>query len=314
MAKLRSGRNIGITLEPYMEKLKKPSIDYIYATQGYFRYCIRKPIDLLKFASIIQLDNRDEKTSIPTGFLVGDLHAGRISWPEDDLQDLKDWLNSNEKLQPWLSAQFSRAKLIVDPTIFLHHPPPSRDSNKKLQPGNDSMDKELIKKAFLEKNKNIRLFHFTDERNVPSIKKNGGILTLSQLRERGVRPIAPGGNQWSHDADTRIGLDAYVHLCFMDWHPMEFVARQEQRIETTTFLQIDPSVMLLDGVLFTPDVSNKAGVCPLTFEEAIETMDFSAVYGHLDWRDPEVKERRKAASKYELLIPGTVPLSLIRGI
>lgn len=295
-----------------MEKLKKPSIDYIYATPGYFRYSIRKPVDLLKFASIVQLDE-SEKVSTLTGFLVGDLHAGKINWPEGDLQDLNEWLNTNENIQPWLGAQLNRAKLIVDPIIF-SHPFPSRDKSKEPQSGDELMDKISAKKEFLDKNRVTGFFHFTDERNIPSIKVNGGIISLAQLRERGVRPTAPGGNQWSHDADTRIGLDAYVHLCFMDWHPMEYVARQEQRVEVTRFLQIDPSIMLLDGVLFTSDVSNKAGVCPLPFEKAIETMDFSAIYDRLDWRDPEVKERRRVASKYELLIPNIVPLSLIRGI
>lgn len=303
---------MGITLEPYMEKLKKPSIDYIYATPGYFRYSIRKPVDLLKFASIVQIDE-SEKASTPTGFLVGDLHAGKVNWPECDLQDLNEWLNTNENLQPWLGAQFNRAKLIVDPIIF-SHPFPSRDRSKESQPGDALMDNISAKEEFLDRNRVAGFFHFTDERNIPSIKENGGILSLAQLRERGVRPTAPGGNQWSHDADTRIGLDAYVHLCFMDWHPMEYVARQEQRVGVTRFLQVDPSVMLLDGVLFTPDVSNKAGVCPLSFEEAVETMDFSAIYDRLDWRDPEVKERRRVASKYEILIPSIVPLSLIRGI
>jgi len=55
------------------------------------------------------------------------------------------------------------------------------------------------------------LFHFTDLRNLSSIAEQG-LLRLAELRRRSVCVVAPGGNPWSHDADTRLGLDKYVHL------------------------------------------------------------------------------------------------------
>tara|TARA_R100001143_G_scaffold62974_1_gene67939 strand:- start:28874 stop:29605 length:732 start_codon:yes stop_codon:yes gene_type:complete len=96
-------------------------------------------MDLLKFSSIIKIIGKDGKTSEPTGFSIEDLYAGKINWPENDLQDLKEWLNSNAKIQPWLSAQFNKAKLIVDPVI-LSHPFPTEDSSRKAQFGQGSMD------------------------------------------------------------------------------------------------------------------------------------------------------------------------------
>jgi hypothetical protein len=46
------------------------------------------------------------------------------------------------------------------------------------------------------------VYHFTDERNIPLIRQNGGLLSLAELRRRGVEPPATGGNDWSHEADA----------------------------------------------------------------------------------------------------------------
>jgi hypothetical protein len=51
------------------------------------------------------------------------------------------------------------------------------------------------------------LYHFTDRRNVPLIKQMGGLFPLSELIKKQVAIPAPGGNEWSHDADVLKGMD-----------------------------------------------------------------------------------------------------------
>lgn len=172
----------------------------------------------------------------------------------------------------------------------------------------------MDKQAFITRFKIPCFYHFTDDRNLPSIREVGALLSLKELRERGLVPAAPGGNDWSHDADTMFGLDEYVCLCLMDWHPMEYSAKQQKRLAETTFLRIKSSVLISDDVRFSPGVSNRSDVPILTFDQALEAMDFSAVYDRLDWKDPEVKARRIAASKYEILVPNAIPTSLIEGL
>jgi hypothetical protein len=135
------------------------------------------------------------------------------------------------------------------------------------------------------------LYHFTDTRNLPLIRELGGLYSLSQLRALRVDIPAPGGNEWSHDADCMKGLDEYVHLCFRRNHPMEYVARQEGRIAESIFLQIDRGVLDIEGVRFTPDVSNKAGVESCSLEEACAIIDFDVLYTRAEWREPEVQQR-----------------------
>jgi hypothetical protein len=57
------------------------------------------------------------------------------------------------------------------------------------------------------------LYHFTDRRNLPLIRKLGGLYPRAELEEKAIKVPAPGGNQWSRDADEMKGMHQYVHLC-----------------------------------------------------------------------------------------------------
>ena len=157
-----------------------------------------------------------------------------------------------------------------------------------------------------------RLYHFTDRRNLPLIRELGGLHPVAELVKRGVNIPAPGGNEWSRDADALKGMGRYVHLCFRSNHPMEYLARQDGRIVDSIFLEIHPSVMEFPGVMFTPEVANKAGVEAVPISEAATMIDYPVLYTRMDWTDPAIQERLKAAEKSEVLVPAFIPLALIR--
>lgn len=158
------------------------------------------------------------------------------------------------------------------------------------------------------------LYHFTDRRNVASIRNLGGLLPMAELRDMGIAIPAPGGNDWSHDADQYRGLDTFVHLCLRPNHPMEYRAREAGRIGDTVFLQVDPSVLLWEGIRYSADVSNKSGVGIVTMEEARALIDFEVLYSRTDWRDPNVQHRLQQSEKSEILVPRKIPLELIRNL
>lgn len=158
------------------------------------------------------------------------------------------------------------------------------------------------------------VWHFTDRSNLESIQKNHGLLSLAELRRRGVEISAPGGNEWSHEADEIKGVHEFVHLSFIDDHPMLFRAKQESRILNPVWIKIDASILLEDGVCFTVDVSNKSGVQMLTPEVARALIDFEVLFTYMDWKDPDIKARRSAAVKSEILIPTIVPIKKILGV
>lgn len=98
-------------------------------------------------------------------------------------------------------------------------------------------------------NKSHSFFHFTDTRNLPSIRQHG-LLSMRKLREKEIL-VAPGGNDWSLTADRHSGMDRYVHLCFFREHPMEWLATQDGRINDSRFLKIKPGVLQTPGALIT---------------------------------------------------------------
>lgn len=174
------------------------------------------------------------------------------------------------------------------------------------------LEKRKAQTLFLEKHSITCLYHFTDIRNLQSIRDSGGLFPWARIKNQ---VPAPGGNDWSHDADEKKGHDSYVHLCFLPAHPMEFVAKKDGRIIESRFLQIDTSVIFKDGVLFYPDVANKAGVEPLNFEEAIKILDFEIIdLAKRSWLDEVQFKRKQNACKYEILIPDDIPSSLIKGL
>ena len=95
---------------------------------------------------------------------------------------------------------------------------------------------------------------------------------------------------------------------------MEYLARQDGRIPNPVFLQIHPNILREEGVMFTADVSNKAGVQIISLAEAVDVIDFEVLYTRTDWNDPAVKLRLQQAEKYELLVPNHVPMKHIRNL
>ena len=159
------------------------------------------------------------------------------------------------------------------------------------------------------------LYHFTCRRNLASIKEMDGLYATALLRSLGLK-FFPGGNQWSLDADEIAGMDEYVHLCFTKNHPMEMLAREDGRITSPVYLEIDRRVLYEEGVRFSPGVSNKSGVSTFTIAEATEgeMIDYDVLYKYMQWGDPQVQARRQAAEKCEILVPNYVSLSFIKNL
>jgi len=161
------------------------------------------------------------------------------------------------------------------------------------------------------------LYHFTDRRNLPSIREHGGLYSLVRLREMGLAvqgQIYPGGNQWSHDADAIKQVDRYVHLTLKKSHPMEYVARNEGRIADCIYLEIDPVVASWDGVVYTPDVANKSGVPLYLMSQSKDIIDYDVLFNKHDRRRSDIQARLQLAEKAEILVPVHIPLEYIRNL
>eukprot|EP00929_Paragymnodinium_shiwhaense_P107928 TRINITY_DN74277_c0_g1_i1.p1 TRINITY_DN74277_c0_g1~~TRINITY_DN74277_c0_g1_i1.p1 ORF type:complete len:944 (-),score=119.29 TRINITY_DN74277_c0_g1_i1:30-2861(-) len=84
-------------------------------------------------------------------------------------------------------------------------------------------------------------YHFTDKRNLQSIREHG-LCPWSYLDSIDVPRPAWGGSDASREIDVTKGLQEYVHLSFCRDHPMRATAVQDGRIKDCVLLQIDPVV------------------------------------------------------------------------
>ena len=157
------------------------------------------------------------------------------------------------------------------------------------------------------------LYHFTDKRNLESIRKHDGLWSTAKLKEKGIEFHA-GGNQHSLDADEMFGMDQYVHLCFSIEHPMAYLAKNDGRIEQLQWLYVDEpdAVFEIDGVRYCAEVSNKSGAQLYTVEHARKHFDDVALYDYLVWKEGDNYARRKAVEKCEILVPAHLPLKYFK--
>jgi hypothetical protein len=153
-------------------------------------------------------------------------------------------------------------------------------------------------------------YHFTDKKNLPSIKESGLICT-SELRRLGrLKEIITGGDANSLNSDTKSGTDKFVCLCFTTNHPMSF--RAAERGVDPVYLSIDPEIIKMPGVMITDAASNQNGVVPVAASKALDNLHLDCIYQWIDWNvHPEAHDHRILAEKYEILVPKSVAVRYI---
>ncbi|MCL1603979.1 DarT ssDNA thymidine ADP-ribosyltransferase family protein [Succinatimonas hippei] len=154
------------------------------------------------------------------------------------------------------------------------------------------------------------LYHFTDMRNIQSIKQTGGLYSWKESQERGIKIKRSGGNDFSKQLDTRYGLERYVRLSFCKDHPMMYVAERQRRIEFAVILQINPLVACLKSTQFSNMNATKSGHSLGDTCEFLSSIPFE-VFSE-DYR--ALSEESKNYYQAEILVNGSVPIEDILNI
>jgi len=156
-----------------------------------------------------------------------------------------------------------------------------------------------------------RFYHFTDKKNLDSIRKHG-LLSTAELKRRNLfLGVTPGGDANSQASDHATGTDQYVCLCFTNNHPMCHIAQNDGRNLDPVYLQIDPEIIRAAGVMITNAPSNQAGVQRVGAVTALDGLNLQVIYTWMNWKDPEIHARLMVAEKYEILVPQQVALKYI---
>ena len=169
--------------------------------------------------------------------------------------------------------------------------------------GNNKQDdiKDFLKYKGIES-----VWHFTDRSNLESIQKYG-ILSLKKIEKQKINIQRTGADTLSHSLDHYRGWDKYVHLAFINDHPMYHVAKSRESIIDPIWIEIDISVIFEESTIFFNKVANDTTARPFKIEKLKKKIDFDKMFHH----DFDIK---KEARKSEILIKGTITPDKIIGV
>lgn len=160
-------------------------------------------------------------------------------------------------------------------------------------------------KNVLDENGITHLYHFTDESNIASIKRHGGLYSWHYCHTHHITIPHQGGDEESQRLDTKYGLEDYVRLSFCEEHPMAYRLKKAGR--DIRLLKIKAEVALLKDVQFSNmNAADKLHTHGKTLEH-LRMVDFYATKQHpLSREDPKFKSRQA-----EVMVKTFIPLKYI---
>lgn len=120
-------------------------------------------------------------------------------------------------------------------------------SNPQTKVNMKSEYQEILK--ILKENGVVYLYHFTDRRNLESIRKHGGLFSWQTCLNKGINIPYAGGDGNSRLLDRRHGLQDYVRLSLCNDHPMMW--RLKQMGYDLVLLKIKVDAAVLRDTLFS---------------------------------------------------------------
>ncbi len=158
------------------------------------------------------------------------------------------------------------------------------------------------------------IWHFTDMSNIQSIKNNG-LLSLRNLINNKINVACYGANELSHKLDISKGLDQFIHLSLIKDHPIQYIKTKNQEIPNPVWLEIDAKVLFKKKSIFSDTIANKTGAKIYTdINDLARFIDLDVLWSRTDWRDPQIKQRRKQAKYGEIMIKDSIEIQDIIGV
>ena len=87
-----------------------------------------------------------------------------------------------------------------------------------------------------------KLYHYTDESNIRSIIKKGGLYSWKTCDKLDIQIPKSGGNQATRKIDETNNLGNFIKLSFNKGNQMQYIATEDGRIDNLVILEIDPRV------------------------------------------------------------------------
>lgn len=152
------------------------------------------------------------------------------------------------------------------------------------------------------------LYHFTDRRNLDSIRRNGGLYSWYYCENHNIDIPYPGGGEQSRSLDRWHGLQDYVRLSFCDDHPMAYRLKLDGY--NLVLLRIRIDVAFLEETLFSDiNAADGAHHHGPTMDD-LRRVDLNATQQHFVSASSSIFKKHQA----EVLVKTFVPLEYIENI
>lgn len=157
--------------------------------------------------------------------------------------------------------------------------------------------------------KGVRYFyHFTDENNLQSIKKYGGLYSWHYLKRNDIKIPNSGGDNLSKQLDMKYGLQDYVRLSFCNDHPMAY--RLQQSGARLVLLKIRIDVAGFRDTKFSDINATDAGHHHGGEYDDLRRVDIGATQlSYVSKTDPEFKPHQA-----ECMVKTFLPIEYIENI
>ena len=149
----------------------------------------------------------------------------------------------------------------------------------------------------------MKLFHFTDASNIPSIEKHG-LMSSASLVEKLIESKM-NSDELSRSLDSQADLANYVRLSFGPNNPMMYQAVAEKRISQLVMLQIKLEVVSRSGARFC-DCNATRGDARQSSNPSIVRFDVVRAKNQGD-----VEKELQRFYQAEVLVPSPIPPHLI---
>lgn len=229
-------------------------------------------------------------------------------------QSLAEKFGKGERLGHDVMAQFCQSQ--NDPTRtfwFLRKPVTSYtersvEKNRLYALAHNAKADQILFRNYLSSNNISYLYHFTDRRNIDSIKAHGGLFSWKYCKDHNIAIPNPGGDVYSRALDSKHNLEDYVRLSFCDDHPMAY--RLMKQGASIVLLQIKVDVAWLQETLFSDiNAADNRHHHGATMED-LQRVDFNATKQHrVSRNDPKFKKHQA-----EVLVKTYIPLEYIVNI
>lgn len=107
--RLRSGRQIALTADPYLDLLASDSDETRYFAIVVIRLNVATPIALssqLVVCYFGESRNALDSFYFNSGYCVADIFEGHSDWDSEEIKELKALLEDQLRVAPWVQAQF----------------------------------------------------------------------------------------------------------------------------------------------------------------------------------------------------------------